>query len=52
MFIHMQNDHLKLYLFFAEISDGFAFSQEEGGTLSQSEVIRCYDTNRPKPEGN
>lgn len=33
-------------------ADGFAFSQEEGGTLSQSEVIRCYDTNRPKPEGN
>ncbi|KAG5679223.1 hypothetical protein PVAND_008805 [Polypedilum vanderplanki] len=35
-----------------ELKHGFAFSQEENGTLSQSEVIRCYDTNRPKPEGN
>lgn len=32
-------------------SDGFAFSQEEGGTVSQSDVIRAYDTNIPKPDG-
>lgn len=32
--------------------DGFAFSQEEGGVITQSEVIRCYDSNKPKPEGN
>ena len=29
--------------------DGFAFSQEEGGAVGQSEVIRCYNTNLPKP---
>lgn len=31
--------------------DGFAFSQEEGGTVSQADVIRAYDTNIPKPDG-
>ncbi|XP_077289353.1 ATPase phospholipid transporting 8A1 isoform X2 [Arctopsyche grandis] len=30
---------------------GFAFSQEEGGSVSQTDVIRAYDTNKPKPEG-
>ncbi|XP_039955977.1 probable phospholipid-transporting ATPase IA isoform X4 [Bactrocera neohumeralis] len=31
---------------------GYAFSQEEGGAVPQSVVIRAYDTNLPKPEGN
>ena len=35
-----------------QTADGFAFSQEEGGVITQSEVIRCYDSNKPKPEGN
>ncbi|XP_011498077.1 PREDICTED: probable phospholipid-transporting ATPase IA [Ceratosolen solmsi marchali] len=30
---------------------GFAFSQEEGGTVSQTDVIRAYNTNLPKPGG-
>lgn len=34
------------------LSDGYAFSQEEGGTVTQAEIIRAYDTNLPKPEGN
>lgn len=32
-------------------ADGFAFSQEEGGSVSQTDVIRAYDTNLPKPGG-
>ena len=32
--------------------DGYAFSQEEGGSVSQTEVIRAYDSNAPKPSGN
>ncbi|XP_022914487.2 probable phospholipid-transporting ATPase IA [Onthophagus taurus] len=35
-----------------EMAHGFAFSQEEGGSVSQTEVIRAYDTNAPKPSGN
>ncbi|XP_062560434.1 probable phospholipid-transporting ATPase IA isoform X3 [Armigeres subalbatus] len=31
---------------------GFAFSQEEGGNVTQTDVIRAYDTNLPKPDGN
>lgn len=31
--------------------DGYAFSQEEGGSVSQTDVIRAYDTNLPKPDG-
>ncbi|XP_063230598.1 probable phospholipid-transporting ATPase IA isoform X2 [Bacillus rossius redtenbacheri] len=34
-----------------ELSHGFAFSQEEGGAVPQSELIRAYDTNLPKPGG-
>ncbi|KAK4472070.1 hypothetical protein MN116_005442 [Schistosoma mekongi] len=30
---------------------GYAFSQEEHGAVSQSELIRAYDSNRRKPEG-
>ncbi|XP_015187867.1 PREDICTED: probable phospholipid-transporting ATPase IA isoform X3 [Polistes dominula] len=30
---------------------GFAFSQEEGGSVTQTDVIRAYDTNLPKPGG-
>ncbi|XP_076276279.1 ATPase phospholipid transporting 8A1 isoform X1 [Lasioglossum baleicum] len=32
-------------------TDGFAFSQEEGGSVTQTDVIRAYDTNLPKPGG-
>ncbi|XP_026491609.1 probable phospholipid-transporting ATPase IA isoform X8 [Vanessa tameamea] len=28
---------------------GFAFSQEEGASVSQADVIRAYDTSRPRP---
>ncbi|XP_063696555.1 phospholipid-transporting ATPase IA isoform X8 [Culicoides brevitarsis] len=35
-----------------ELQHGFAFSQEEGGAVTQSQVIRAYDTNLPKPHGN
>ncbi|CAH2062718.1 unnamed protein product, partial [Iphiclides podalirius] len=31
-----------------ELSHGFAFSQEEGGTVSQADVIRAYDTSQPR----
>lgn len=31
--------------------DGFAFSQEEGGAVSQSDMIRVYNTCSPRPEG-
>nr|CAI5828683.1 unnamed protein product [Callosobruchus analis] len=34
-----------------ELAHGFAFSQEEGGVISQTDVIRAYDTNIPKPDG-
>ncbi|CAB0012892.1 unnamed protein product [Nesidiocoris tenuis] len=34
-----------------ELSHGFAFSQEEGGAVPQSDVIRAYNTNTPKPSG-
>ncbi|KAK4886421.1 hypothetical protein RN001_002692 [Aquatica leii] len=34
-----------------ELAHGFAFSQEEGGTISQADVIRAYNTNIPKPDG-
>lgn len=33
------------------MTDGFAFSQEEGGSVTQTDVIRAYDTNLPKPGG-
>lgn len=33
------------------LSDGFAFSQEEGGAVSQTDIIRAYNTNIPKPDG-
>uniref|UniRef100_A0A182HNH7 Uncharacterized protein n=1 Tax=Anopheles arabiensis TaxID=7173 RepID=A0A182HNH7_ANOAR len=35
-----------------ELADGYAFSQEEGGSVTQTDVIRAYDTNLPKPDGN
>ena len=31
---------------------GFAFSQEENGVVRQSDLIRVYDTEFEKPEGN
>lgn len=30
---------------------GFAFSQEEKGVVSQSQLIRHYDSSAPKPQG-
>lgn len=33
-----------------ELSHGFAFSQEEGGSVSQAEMIRAYDTRQPRPQ--
>ncbi len=29
--------------------DGYAFSQEEHGVVSQSQVVRSYDTTRQRP---
>lgn len=40
-----------LTIFLVYVSDGFAFSQEEGGAVAQSDVIRAYNTNLPKPGG-
>ncbi|XP_021953881.1 probable phospholipid-transporting ATPase IA isoform X2 [Folsomia candida] len=34
-----------------ELSHGYAFSQEEHGVVTQSQLIRSYDTTIPKPEG-
>ncbi|KAK9875763.1 hypothetical protein WA026_009559 [Henosepilachna vigintioctopunctata] len=34
-----------------ELSHGFAFSQEEGGAVSQADIIRAYNTTGPRPEG-
>ncbi|XP_060800774.1 probable phospholipid-transporting ATPase IA isoform X1 [Amyelois transitella] len=31
-----------------ELSHGFAFSQEEGGSVSQADMIRAYDTSQPR----
>ncbi|XP_061165373.1 probable phospholipid-transporting ATPase IA isoform X3 [Saccostrea echinata] len=31
--------------------DGFAFSQEEHGVLTQAQLIRVYDSTKSKPEG-
>nr|XP_019918067.2 probable phospholipid-transporting ATPase IA isoform X5 [Crassostrea gigas] len=31
--------------------DGFAFSQEENGVLTQAQLIRVYDSTKSKPEG-
>ena len=44
--------HDKINFSLSLILDGFAFSQEEGGVITQSEVITLYDSNKPKPEGN
>ncbi|XP_045203321.2 probable phospholipid-transporting ATPase IA isoform X3 [Mercenaria mercenaria] len=32
--------------------DGFAFSQEEHGSIAQAELIRVYDTTKEKPTGH
>lgn len=32
----------------SNLADGFAFSQEEGGAVSQSDVVRQYDTKSRK----
>ncbi len=33
---------------FDPFSDGYAFSQDENGVVSQSEVIRAYDTTKQR----
>lgn len=32
------------------LTDGYAFSQDENGIVSQSEVIRAYDTTKQRPD--
>lgn len=44
------NQHLRFQNGLDKI-DGYAFSQEEGGAVTQTDVIRAYDTNLPKPDG-
>lgn len=39
------------YLSLSVAIDGFAFSQEEGATVTQTDIIRAYDTTQPKPDG-
>ncbi|XP_060594401.1 probable phospholipid-transporting ATPase IA isoform X2 [Ruditapes philippinarum] len=34
------------------LSYGFAFSQEEHGSIAQAELIRVYDTTKEKPSGH
>ena len=34
-----------------EMQGGYAFSQEEGGAVSQTEYIRRYDTTKTSPRG-
>lgn len=34
----------------SSIADGYAFSQDENGIVSQSEVIRAYDTTKQRPD--
>lgn len=31
--------------------DGYAFSQEEHGIVSQAQIVRAYDSTKAKPEG-
>lgn len=38
------------FLFCFISADGYAFSQDENGIVSQSEVIRAYDTTKQRPE--
>lgn len=47
---HLHN--LYLIYYWKTLLDGFAFSQEEGGSVSQAELVRAYNTNIPKPAGN
>ena len=35
-----------------EMQGGYAFSQEEGGAVSQTEYIRRYDTTKTSPRGS
>lgn len=56
--VAVQFAHIQFCLLFCiweiilyNFADGFAFSQEEGGAVTQSEVIRAYNTNLPKPGG-
>ncbi|XP_052793334.1 probable phospholipid-transporting ATPase IA isoform X2 [Mya arenaria] len=36
----------------SRVSHGFAFSQEEHGSIAQAELIRVYDTTKEKPQGH
>lgn len=42
------NSPVNQFLLCASLSDGYAFSQEEHGAVSQEEVIRAYDTTKKK----
>uniref|UniRef100_A0A673GF54 Phospholipid-transporting ATPase n=1 Tax=Sinocyclocheilus rhinocerous TaxID=307959 RepID=A0A673GF54_9TELE len=37
-----------MHVFWVLFTDGYAFSQDENGVLSQSEVIRAYDTTKQR----
>lgn len=37
-----------MHVFWVLFTDGYAFSQDENGVLSQSEVIRVYDTTKQR----
>uniref|UniRef100_A0A915KVN2 Uncharacterized protein n=1 Tax=Romanomermis culicivorax TaxID=13658 RepID=A0A915KVN2_ROMCU len=34
-----------------DLQRGFAFSQEENGVVTQSQIVRAYDSTKAKPEG-
>lgn len=42
-------DKWSLIVFLPLSADGYAFSQEEHGVVSQSQVVRSYDTTRQRP---
>lgn len=42
---------LEYFYSFVSLLDGYAFSQEEGGNVTQTDIIRAYNTNIPKPDG-
>lgn len=48
---HFQCCLLNIYNFFFIFICTRTHTQEEGGTVTQTDVIRAYDTNLPKPTG-
>ena len=47
--VHVGCRSLKLYI--CCFSDGFAFSQDETGSMRQSQIVRLVDTRETKPTG-